>query len=133
MKTFGYVSFLNQTEEVERLLEGLEQGKLVTSKCSKCGEVYLPPRSDCAACISSQMVYEEISPQATLYTYTIIHFAPESMVKMQPYIVAVGEFSNGARVLAHLHTTPSKLKVGMPIKLTKQELEGDRMTYKFVG
>ena len=133
MKKFGYVSLLNQTEEVEKLLEGLQQGKLVTSKCKRCGEVYLPPRMDCASCIGSEMVYEEISPEATLYSYTIIHFAPESMTKMQPYIVAIGEFSNGTRLLAHLHTVPSKLRVGMPLKLTKQELEGDRMTYKFVG
>ncbi|MFQ6089208.1 MAG: Zn-ribbon domain-containing OB-fold protein [Candidatus Methanofastidiosia archaeon] len=130
---FGYVSWINETEEVQKFVQNLSSGKLTTTKCKKCGEIHLPPRLDCPHCNSSEMEWIEMSPEAELVTYTIIHFAPESMTKMAPYIVAIGEFENGKKLLAHLITTPSKLKIGMKMVLKPQELEGDRITYKFVG
>jgi uncharacterized OB-fold protein len=50
MKKFGYVSLLNQTEEVDKLLEGLQQGKLVTSKCKKCGVTLWSNHIYCSNC-----------------------------------------------------------------------------------
>jgi len=78
------------------------------------------------------MEWFEMSQEATLFTYSVIMFAPESMSDKAPYVVAIGEFDNGTRLLAHLFANPNALKVGMKIKIVPQQLDKNRITVKYV-
>jgi uncharacterized OB-fold protein len=73
----------------------------------------------------------EVSTDATLKAFTIIHFAPDNMASKAPYVVVLGELEEGVTVLAHLVGISSKPKVGMKMKLKSQKLEENRTVYKF--
>ena len=128
---FGYVSWLPETDVVVKVVEGLKQGKLLGTKCSKCGTMYLPPRQHCK-CGSHEMDWYEAPSKGKLVTYTMVTFPPDSMTKYAPYIVAVAELQDGSRLLAQITgVTPQTLQVGLPIQVVPHQISQDRIAYKF--
>ena len=128
---FGYVSWLPETELMAKFLEALKQGKLMGTKCQKCGAKNLPPRQHCK-CGSSEVEWYEAPTKGKLFTYTMVTFPPDSMAKYAPYIVAVAELEDGSRLLAQLTgVTPATLKVGLPIQVVPHQITEDRIAYKF--
>ena len=128
---FGYTSWLPQTELVNGFVEQLKNGKLMGTKCKRCGERYLPPRAHCK-CGAAEMEWFEAPHQGKLLSYTMVTFAPESMSRYSPYIVAVAELEGGLRLLAQLTgVSPSSLKVDMPIQVVSHQVSEDRIVYKF--
>ncbi len=129
---FGYITYEEVVPITSEFAQNLLQGKIVGNKCSKCGHVYLPPRSGCSKCFSRDLVPHEVPPEATLRAFTVIHFPPESFSDKAPYIVAIGEFQDGTSVLAHLTGVTSMPQVGMKMKMVAQEIDKGRVVYKFV-
>jgi len=128
---FGYVSWLPETDLVARVIEGLKQGKLLGTKCSRCGARYLPPRAHCK-CGSNEVEWYEAPTRGKLVTYTMVTFPPDSMSKNAPYIVAVAELDDGSRLLAQIaDVTPQTLQVGLPVQVVPHQIEQDRIVYKF--
>jgi len=125
------VSWLPETDLVTKVVEGLKQGKLLGTKCVKCGARYLPPRSHCR-CGSHEMEWYEAPTKGRLFTYTIVTFPPDSMAKYAPYIVAVAELEDGSRLLAQITgVTPQTLQVGLPVQVVPYQISQDRIAYKF--
>ena len=78
------------------------------------------------------MEWLEAPRQGKLLSYTMVTFAPESMSKYSPYIVAVAELEGGLKLLAQLTgVSPSSLKIGMPIQVASHQISEDRIVYKF--
>jgi hypothetical protein len=128
---FGYVSWLPETEFMQKFLEALKQGKLMGTKCQRCGTKHMPPRQHCH-CGSSEFEWYEAPTKGKIFTYTMITYPPDSMAKYAPYIVAVAELEDGTRLLSQLTgVTPTTLKVGLPIQVVSQQISEDRITYKF--
>ncbi len=128
---FGYVSWLPETEFVSRFIEDLKQGKLMGTKCVKCGERYLPPRQHCK-CGSQETEWYEAPTKGQIATHTIVAFPPDSMARYAPYIVAVAELDDGSRILAQITgVTPATLKVGLPVQVVPHQISQDRIVYKF--
>ena len=56
----------------EEFFKGLKEGKIIGSKCPKCGKVYVPPTLYCEECfVETQFV--EVKGRAYLDSYTIIY------------------------------------------------------------
>ena len=51
-----------------------ENRRIVGSKCSKCGKVYVPPRKVCGGCFCENTEFVEVGPQGTIGTYTIVRY-----------------------------------------------------------
>ncbi len=113
-------------ETVSRfLIELRDNARIMATKCPKCKQVFLPPRSFCATCfISLKDQWEEIEPVGKLVTYSVctesITGAPEP-----PYIVAfvtlgrsttpMAQFLKGLD-LSDIEKTTKELKIGMPVR-----------------
>ncbi len=133
MTKFGYVSVEDYVPLVGEFAESLVKGKIFATKCKACGKEYFPPREECI-CLNDEMEKIDLDTSAKLVSYTIIHVPPESHSTMAPYIIAIGEFPNGLKTMAHLVgvTSMDDLKIGRPMKLVPQTLENERIVYKFV-
>jgi len=128
---FGYVSWLPETDLVLKFVEALKQGKLMGTKCSRCGVKYLPPRTQCK-CGSHEMEWYDAPTKGKLVTYTLVTYPPESMSKYAPYIVAIAELEDGTRLLAHItDVTPQNLRVGLLVQVVPHQISQDRIAYKF--
>lgn len=128
---FGYTSWLPQTDLVLRFIEALRNGKLLGTKCKKCGARYVPPRSRCK-CSSVEMEWYEAPTRGKMLTYTLVTYPPESMNKYAPYILAIAKLEDDARLLAHITgVTPKNLRIGLPIQVVPHQISEDKIAYKF--
>lgn len=115
----------------------LTEGRLMGSRCGRCGKFYVPPRPICPGCHGSQMDWIEMSGKGTLAAFTCIAIGPAAMIaegynRDNPYCSAVIKLEEGARVDARLEgidpKKPEEIAVGMPLKV-KYVHRGDKGTY----
>jgi uncharacterized OB-fold protein len=92
--------------------------RLEASKCKKCGKILFPPRLVCPECRGREFDKVNLPDKAKILTYTIIHVPPSEFSDEAPYVVAIAEFKNGARLTAQLaDCTFDKVKIGMDVKI----------------
>ncbi len=113
--------------------DSLRQGRFVTSKCTKCGNVSFPPQADCPNCMGSSFEWVDLGREATLATYTFVQITPASFVDSDPYIIAIGEFQGGTKVLAWLEGMRYEdAKVGMKLRVEARTSKEGNPYYVFV-
>ena len=130
---FGIVSHTPETN-VADFITYLEQGKVMATRCKKCGAKYLPPRMDCAKCLLSDMEWFEIKGEGKLITYSVVNYGPAGFEDRAPYILAVGDFGNGMKIFSFLsqRIDESDIKIGMRVKVAPVELPDDRISYELL-
>ena len=118
----------------------LKEERLMGSRCQACDARYVPPRSICVKCFSSDMEWVEMKGKGCLAAFTCITVAPPFMIaqgynRKNPYISGVVELEEGGRVDARIEGVdagePEKIKVGMPLKVKflHREEGGKKETY----
>jgi len=108
----------SQPFTIEQFYKLIGQGRLMASKCRKCGNTMLPPRTVCSKCYSKDMEWIELKPEGRLLTYTIIHVAPPQFQHMTPYAVGVMELESGLKIPGIIKNVEhEKIKVGMKLKI----------------
>jgi uncharacterized OB-fold protein len=113
--------------------DSLKEGRFVTTKCSKCGNVTFPPQADCPKCMSNEFTWVDLGRDATLVTFTHVRVTPASFVDSDPYIIAIGELRNGLKVLAWLEgVPPEEAKPGMPMRIEARTSKEGNPYYVFV-
>jgi len=130
-ENFGTVSFTAETKAAD-FVTYLEQGKVMATKCKKCGATYFPPKLDCPKCLLSDVEWFEIKGSGRLATYTIVNYGPTGFEDDAPYILAIADF-DGIRVFGRLSkdVKESDIKLGMGLKVIPVKLPGDRIAYEF--
>lgn len=121
-------------DKIRRFYDGLMDGKLMATKCKKCGQIFFPPQVDCPECMSSEVEWVELSGEGELLTYTIVYVKPTSFAHYPDYTVGIARLKEGVNVTAWVRETdPKKLKVGMKVRveIVKREPEG-YLTYELV-
>ncbi|MGD0395583.1 MAG: Zn-ribbon domain-containing OB-fold protein [Nitrososphaerales archaeon] len=113
--------------------DALRQGRFVTTKCAKCGQVSFPPQSDCPKCMNGEFVWVDLGREATLVTFTYVETTPASFAEDGPYIVAICELTNGLKVLAWLEGIDyEKAKPGMKVRVVGRTSKEGNPYYVFV-
>jgi uncharacterized protein len=111
----------------------LRQGKFVTTKCRKCGNVSFPPQADCPKCMASEFEWVELGREATLVTFTHVKITPASFVGDGTYTIAIAELQGGLKVLAWLEGTKGEeAKPGMKVRLEARTSREGNPYYVFV-
>jgi uncharacterized OB-fold protein len=103
---------------IECFYRFIGEGKLMASKCNKCGEIQLPPRPICNKCYSKDLNWVELKGRGKLLTYTIIHVAPKQFETLAPYAVGIVKLDDGPQLLGMIRGVElDKLKVGMNLTI----------------
>lgn len=128
---FGTVSFTAEAKASD-FVDYLEKGKVMATRCRRCGTNYFPPRLDCPKCLLSDVEWFEIKGGGRLATYTIVNYGPAGFEDDTPYILAIADF-DGVRVFGRLSKDikESDIKLGMGVKVIPVKLPGDRIAYEF--
>jgi len=132
IENFGTVSFTAETKASD-FVTFLEQGKVMTTRCRKCGASYFPPKMDCPRCLSSDVEWFEIKGNGKLLTYTVVNYGPTGFENDAPYILALAEFGDGLQVFGRLSRDISEgdIKVGMGLKVIPIKSADGRISYEF--
>jgi uncharacterized OB-fold protein len=106
----------------------------MASRCKKCGATSFPPRADCAACMSGDFEFSELSGRATLHTFTRIAAAPTGFEEMVPYRIGVADLEEGGRLLAWIGEgiKEEEIAIGMRLQVVPrifEELEEIKVYY----
>ena len=122
-KYFGKINFTPFTK-VDEFADFLHKGKLMGTKCKKCGEQYFPPRADCLKCMDDKFEWVEYSGRGTLNSFTTIHAAPKGFDDIAPYTLGIVDLEEGGRLIAWINDVAKKdIKIGMKIKVIPRIFE----------
>jgi hypothetical protein len=129
---FGKISYISETK-VADFVDYLERGKIMATRCRRCGQLYFPPRADCPNDLSADMKWEELSGKCKLLTYTTAHFAPTGFQEDVPYILALAQCEEGVKVYARLSKdlNEDEIRIGMDLKLAPVRLPNGKVVYEF--
>jgi uncharacterized OB-fold protein len=130
-ENFGVVNFTTETKASD-FLSYLEKGKVMATRCRRCGTNYFPPRMDCPKCIGSDVEWFEIKGNGKLVTYTVVNYGPTGFEEDAPYTLAIADF-DGVRIFGRLSKSlkESDIKPGMVVKVLPVKLPGGRIGYEF--
>jgi uncharacterized OB-fold protein len=130
-ENFGTVSFTAEAKATD-FITYLEAGKVMATRCKKCGASYFPPKADCPRCLSSDVDWFEIKGKGELASYTLVNYGPTGFENDAPYILALGKF-DGIQIFARLSRDVEEkdIKVGMSLVVSPVKLPDNRIAYEF--
>ena len=121
---FGLVSFCPHSK-VSEFAQYLKDGRIMGSKCKKCGYTAFPPRSDCPKCLSDEFEYVEFSGEGTVMTYTRIDAAPAGFEEDCPFTIGVVQLKEQGRLLGWFGETipEDEIEMDMPVQVVPRMFE----------
>lgn len=108
-----------------RFFDGLNEEKILGTKCAQCGKVFVPARTFCPECFTDMTDWVEVKAEGEILTWTLVTAKYYGQVKEPPYIVATIQLEGadcgfhhfiGGVNLADLKKMRQRLKAGMKVK-----------------
>ena len=122
-KYFGKINFTPYTK-VDKFSDYLQKGKLMGTKCKKCGELYFPPRADCLKCMDDKFEWIEYSGKGKLHSFTKIFAAPKGFEDIAPYILGIVDLEEGGRLISWIGDIPeNEIEIDMKVKVVPRIFE----------
>lgn len=99
-------------------IELRDNQKIMGTKCSQCGKIFVPPRKTCPTCFTSNDEWKEIAPQGTLVSYTVVRRHLASLPKKPPIIYGLIQLEGADTALLHIldEIRPEDVQIGMKLQ-----------------
>lgn len=125
-------SRLQQDSDSRPYWDGLKQGELRIQRCMTCSQAFFYPRAICPHCHADEVEWFVASGKGTIYSYTIVHQAYGPFAADAPFVIAIIELEEGARMLSRLLDAPrERLTIGAPVRVTFEALD-DELTLPYL-
>ena len=102
---------------------------LIGSKCVHCGGVFFPKRVICPECRRRGKLEEiKFSGKGKIHTYSVIHTPAEEFKILSPYVVAIIELEEGAKITSQIvDCNHHEINIGDEVELVFRKIkeEGD--------
>ncbi|MDO8210118.1 Zn-ribbon domain-containing OB-fold protein [Conexibacter sp. CPCC 206217] len=108
----------NLAEISTPFFDACERGELIVPRCDACGRLFFYPTVLCPHCHSEEWGWQQVSGEATIYSFTEVH-RPLGSQMPAPYVVAVVELAEGGvRMMTNiLGVEPGGLAIGDPVRV----------------
>ncbi len=98
--------------------------RLVLQWCVDCDAPIHFPRWVCPACLGEELEWREASGSGSVHAFTVVHAAPPAFRDRAPYVVALVDLDEGARLMTNVvRCAPADVSVGMRVRLTWEALD----------
>lgn len=106
--------------------DGCAAGELRYQRCGHCGQVQLIPRSLCAACHRTGLVWEVSEGRGRILSHTTVHRAPTPAFRADlPYVIALVDMDEGFRLMVNVQGgAEPELAIGQAVRIGFVEIEG---------
>ena len=95
-------------------------------KCKSCGFIAFPPRLVCPECGKREFIKYVLKTTGKILSFTVIEVGPTEFADLVPYVVAIVELDDGARLTIQIaDCEPSKLNIGDKIKIEFRKIQTD--------
>ena len=99
------------------------------TKCGNCGKIFFPSRQFCPECRRASIGKIEeycLNRKGTVFTYSVIHEAPEANNRQKPYAVAMVKNGDGVLISGQLVDVDlDAIEIGMPVRAVLRKLDAD--------
>lgn len=104
-----------------------ERYRLLGVKCDNCGKPYFPKRSICPKCRRKGKLHEvQFSGKGKVYSFTEVTAPPEGFEDQVPYILAIIELDEGAKLTAQIVDAHKKdVKIGSRVERVFRVIQRD--------
>jgi len=102
-----------------------ERYNLIGSHCDNCGENFFPIRNICPNCRrKGRMKNSRFSGKGEVYSYTMVYSPPTGFELEAPYVMAIIQLEEGAKVTAQLVDGDySRVKIGAPVYMVFRKIQ----------
>ena len=106
--------------------DGCAAGELRYQRCGRCGQVQLIPRSMCAGCQHTALVWTRSAGLGRILSHTTVHRAPTPAFRGDlPYVIALVDMDEGFRLMVNVQGgAEPALAIGQPVRIGFVEVEG---------
>lgn len=106
--------------------EGLALGELRIQHCNACAKAVFYPRSICPHCHADQLSWIVTSGKGSIYSYTVAHNAFGPFAGDVPFVIAIVELAEGARMMSRIVDAPrERVAVGAAVSVTFEQVGED--------
>ena len=113
------------TPETRPFWEAARRHELSLQRCRACGRHVFYPRAACPHCFSADLEWHRTSGRGTLHTFTVVHRGQRGFPLAAPYVIAIVELGEGARLMTNLvgiDADPAKIQIGMPVEVVFEDV-----------
>ncbi|HJU28046.1 MAG TPA: Zn-ribbon domain-containing OB-fold protein [Candidatus Binataceae bacterium] len=111
--------------------DAAKRHQLQLQRCAGCKAFIYYPRDRCPNCFSERLEWTPVSGRGKLYSYTVVRRASTRSFADKPYVLAIVELDEGARMTTNIEAPPESVKVGMPVSVYFDDVTPDRTLVKF--
>lgn len=104
-----------------------EDGKLITTRCKRCGAVHWPPRVVCRECLSDDVEWIDLPKRGQIAAFSISEAGIDPRFK-PPVVYAIIDFAEtGVRIISPLvETDAAEVTVGAEVELKVVDVPPDQ-------
>lgn len=104
-----------------------ERYRLLGAKCETCGKCYFPKRSLCPKCRRKGKIVEvKYAGKGKVVSFTEVTSPPDGFEDQVPYILAIIELEEGARLTAQIvDATKADVKIGSKVEQVFRVIQRD--------
>jgi uncharacterized OB-fold protein len=104
--------------------DGLAAGELRIQRCTDCGTLRHPPEPACAHCGHLDWDWRVSAGDGAVYSHVIMH-EPRFEAFDYPYVVALIDLDEGARLVANVDgVPPGEVEIGMRVHVQIRDFDG---------
>ena len=113
--------------ETQPFWDAAQDDRLLLRGCNSCGGVHFYPRRFCPSCWNDDVVWEEASGRATLYTWSVVRSNDlPPFGERVPYVAAVVDLAEGPRMMTNVVDCEfDALRVGMDLEVAFERRTDD--------
>jgi uncharacterized OB-fold protein len=100
--------------------------RLEAQKCNKCAYIAFPPRRICPSCGAEDFIHIALKPEGKVLTFSIINVAADEFALQVPYVVAIIETMEGARLTAQVvDCQPDEVEIDSRVMLMTRKIQSE--------
>lgn len=101
----------------ERFFRALkEEGKILGSRCQRCGVDYVPARQFCERCMDELEDWFDAGRRGEVYAFTRLEVDPDGERYQEPQTIAFVRIADGGIVQRLGEVDPCDVRIGMPVE-----------------